>query len=111
MTLHIHPVLSQVEDGSLRFNFGAAGEQELRMARTAISETDSVVRVRDGGIVAVSGLTQGGSGAVGDRAAREWVILVKATAVPGVWQGGADLAERRDLPGARPGRGTAGMQP
>lgn len=102
VTLHVHPVFSRVEDGVLRFNFGAAGEQELRIARTAISETDTVVRVPDGGIVAISGLTQPETGSAGP--AREWVILVKATAVPGVWQGSIDLGDRRDAGGLPAGQ-------
>lgn len=105
ITLHVHPVFSRVDDGLLRFNFGGAGEQELRIAKTSISETDTVVRVRDGSIVAISGLTPVAASDPGR--AQEWVILVKATAVPGVWQGRVELGDRPDFGGI--GAGQEGM--
>ena len=67
----------------------------LRLIRQAVSI------MRDGGIVAISGLTPAPAGSAGP--VREWVILVKATAVPGVWPGGTDLGDRPEA-GGNPAR-------
>lgn len=57
--LHIHPLVSRVDNGNLPFNFGGAlGQQTLSIAKTTINETDTIVRVQDGNIVALGGLMQ-----------------------------------------------------
>lgn len=57
--LHIHPLVSRVDNGVLSFNFGGGlGQQNLSIAKTTINETDTVVRVQDGNIVALGGLMQ-----------------------------------------------------
>ena len=60
ITLHIHPLVSNVENGSLTFNFGTSGggAQTLQVAKSNINETDTIVRVQDGNIVALGGLMQ-----------------------------------------------------
>jgi MSHA biogenesis protein MshL len=60
ITLHIHPLVSNVENGSLSFNFGTAGggPQILQVAKSNINESDTIVRVQDGSIVALGGLMQ-----------------------------------------------------
>jgi MSHA biogenesis protein MshL len=59
ITLHIHPLVSNVENGSLNFNFGTGlGAQNLQVAKSTINESDTIVRVQDGNIVALGGLMQ-----------------------------------------------------
>lgn len=55
--LHIHPLVSNVTQQDLTFNFGGGGtDTTLPLARSSINETDTIVRVQDGNIVALGGL-------------------------------------------------------
>lgn len=106
--LHIHPSVSQVSQSPQRIDLGSGGILNLPLAKSNISETDSIVRAQDGQIVAIGGLmTQAmtddrsqmpglgdipGVGAMFRQSAkslqkRELVILLKASVVHdnGVW--------------------------
>jgi MSHA biogenesis protein MshL len=54
--LHIHPSVSQVIDKTKDINLGAAGTFRLPLASSDIRETDTIVRVTNGNIVAIGGL-------------------------------------------------------
>jgi MSHA biogenesis protein MshL len=54
--LHIHPSVSNVTTVDKSVNLGAGGSLTLPLASSSISETDSVVRGRDGNVVAIGGL-------------------------------------------------------
>ncbi|MES2538384.1 MAG: secretin N-terminal domain-containing protein [Pseudomonadota bacterium] len=54
--LHIHPSVSNVTTVEKNVNLGAGGSLTLPLASSSISETDSVVRGRDGNVVAIGGL-------------------------------------------------------
>lgn len=54
--LHIHPSVSQVETVNKSIDLGVGGALRLPLASSNTSETDSVVRGRDGQIVAIGGL-------------------------------------------------------
>lgn len=54
--LHIHPSVSEVTTVDKPINLGSAGTFSLPLASSAVSETDSIVRGRDGQIVAIGGL-------------------------------------------------------
>lgn len=54
--LHVHPSVSVVEEKTKTVNLGDLGIFTLPLASSSISETDSIVRVRDGSIVAIGGL-------------------------------------------------------
>jgi len=55
--LHIHPSVSLVTENLKTINLGGTlGTLNLPLASSAVSETDSVVRVQDGSIVAIGGL-------------------------------------------------------
>lgn len=54
--LHIHPSVSDVTTVDKPINLGSAGTFSLPLASSAVSETDSIVRGRDGQIVAIGGL-------------------------------------------------------
>jgi MSHA biogenesis protein MshL len=101
--LHIHPLVSNVVQQDLTFNFGGGGtDTTLPLARSSINETDTIVRVQDGNIVALGGLMKvdvandrsgipllqdlpGVGGLFGNttrtRTKRELVILLKPTVI------------------------------
>lgn len=56
--LHVHPSISTVTEKQKSINLGSLGSYKLPLAASTISETDSIVRVRDGQIVAIGGLMQ-----------------------------------------------------
>ena len=104
--LHIHPLVSNVVQQDLTFNFGGTGSADtiLPLAKSSINETDTIVRVQDGNIVALGGLMKvdvandrsgipvlqdipGVGGLFGNttrtRIKRELVILLKPTVIKG----------------------------
>lgn len=54
--LHVHPTISVVTEKSKNIDLGALGNYKLPLAASTVNETDSIVRVRDGQIVAIGGL-------------------------------------------------------
>jgi MSHA biogenesis protein MshL len=54
--LHVHPTISSVTEKNKNIDLGALGAFKLPLAASAVNETDSIVRVRDGQIVAIGGL-------------------------------------------------------
>jgi MSHA biogenesis protein MshL len=55
--LHIHPAVSEVTESVRVVNLGSQiAEIRLPLAKSTVSETDTVVRVTDGNIVAIGGL-------------------------------------------------------
>jgi len=117
--LHVHPSVSNVVQDDKNVNLGAVfgGQVTLPLARSTVSETDSVVRVRDGNVVAVGGLMKldindNRSGVPGLRDApgvgglfgsdrrtavkKELVILIKPTVINSDRESAADLREIRD---------------
>ena len=57
ITLHIRPAVTEVTSKNLIVNLGEqAGTYTLPFASSRVKETDSIVRVRDGMIVAIGGL-------------------------------------------------------
>jgi MSHA biogenesis protein MshL len=54
--LHIHPSVSRVIDKVKDIDLGEAGTFRLPLASSDIRETDTIVRVRNGNIVAIGGL-------------------------------------------------------
>jgi MSHA biogenesis protein MshL len=112
--LHVHPSVSVVAEKQKTIDLGTLGNFVLPLATSAINETDSIVRVRDGNIVAIGGLMKQdqadsrtqvpglgdapGIGALfGQRAKtlqkRELVILIKPTIILNDASWAADLAE------------------
>ena len=57
VTLHVHPVVSQVTGNEIAFTLNGK-VQTIPSARTAIRESDSIVHARDGQIVVIGGLMQ-----------------------------------------------------
>ncbi len=124
--LHIHPSVSLVTENLKTINLGGTlGSLNLPLASSAVSETDSVVRVQDGSIVAIGGLMR--QSMTDDRSEvpvagevpvfgslfrntnrvsqkRELVILLKTTVVQGDSDWGQDILNSRErIQKLRPG--------
>jgi len=56
IVLHVHPSISLVKAKQTVIDLGTLGQFTLPLANSAVNETDSVVRVQDGNIVAIGGL-------------------------------------------------------
>jgi MSHA biogenesis protein MshL len=114
--LHIHPSVSQVTTDSKEIALGAAGNLTLPLAKSNVSETDTIVRVTNGNIVALGGLmkldsrdsrgglpgatnTFGGLFGSTQKAVvkKEMVILLKPTIIQGdrSWDDTVDDARER----------------
>lgn len=111
--LHMHPSISQVTTVNKQLNLGGnSGQINLPLASSNVSETDSIVRTRDGRVIAIGGLMTESSVSnrskvpgLGDvkgvgaafrqnasnTAKSELVILLKATVVQGQESWGSDM--------------------
>lgn len=111
--LHVHPSVSLVTTVNKKLDLGVLmGTYNLPLASSSVSETDSVVRARDGQIVAIGGLMRqatfdDNSGLPGLPKAvfgqtskrtekRELVILLKPTVVDGDRDWSEDITRSRD---------------
>ena len=56
IVLHVHPMVSVVNEKNKTVNMGTLGSFSLPLATSNINETDSIVRIQDGNIVAIGGL-------------------------------------------------------
>lgn len=102
ITLHIHPSVTSVTEKVKQVDLGTIGNYRLPLASSSVNETDTVVRIPDGQIVAIGGLmqtesSQRGSGVpgtsnipllsslLGNRASsgrkREIVVLIKPSII------------------------------
>ena len=54
--LHVHPTISVVTEKQKNIDLGSLGSFRLPLAASTVNETDSIVRVKDGQIVAIGGL-------------------------------------------------------
>lgn len=119
VVLHIHPSVSNVQQDDKVVNLGSVfgGQITLPLARSTVSETDSIVRVRNNNIVAIGGLmkldaSDGHSGLPGlqdeptvgglfgsqrrTMVKKELVILIKPSVMQSDSDWDADLSESRD---------------
>lgn len=111
--LHVHPSVGQVSTVNKILNLGAGvGTYTLPLASSSTSETDSIVRARDGQIVAIGGLMRQATieeesgfpglsklifGQTSKRTEkRELVILIKPTVVNGDKDWSDDITRSRD---------------
>jgi MSHA biogenesis protein MshL len=113
--LHVHPSISNVTEATKNIDLGALGSYKLPLATSSINEIDSIVRVRDGQIVAIGGLMKQetrmertgvpglqslpGLGALFRQtnevtSKRELVVLLKPTVIheDGLWPDAGDAA-------------------
>ena len=117
ITLHIHPSVTAVSTVTKQIDLGAVGNYKLPLAYSSVNETDTVVRIPDGNIVAIGGLMQmesnksrsgmPGSGynevtstLFGNRIEtsrkKEVVVLIKPTIIRGVEDWQATALQARD---------------
>jgi MSHA biogenesis protein MshL len=113
IVLHVHPSVSKVSTVNKSVNMGSViGTFNLPVPSSTISETDSVVRAKDGQIVAIGGLMRqaeanddsglpmlpksmfGQTSKAVEK--RELVILLKPTVVDSDQDWSADIARSRD---------------
>ena len=111
--LHVHPSVGQVNTVNKVLNLGSAvGTYTLPLASSSISETDSIVRARNGQIVAIGGLMRQATveeqsglpglsklifGQTSKRTEkRELVILIKPTVVNTDKDWSEDIVRSRD---------------
>jgi len=116
--LHVHPSVSSVTTNNKDIDLGSLGLYRLPLAASTVSETDSIVRLKDGEIAAIGGLmtrssqdTRSGVPGLADipglgalfrndvasRAKHELVILLKPTVIRQAadWAQGVDEARGR----------------
>lgn len=112
--LHVHPSVSQVSTVNKGVNLGSAGSLNLPLATSVTSEMDSMVRGKDGQVVAIGGLmrqsgsnnrsgvpTAGSLPIIGAlfsnrdevQQKRELVVLIKPTIVDGAASWSSDLLD------------------
>ncbi len=110
--LHVHPSVSNVTESDLQVNLGGTfASIILPLARSTVSETDTVVRISDGNIVAIGGLMSvnlqdnrgglpGAKGIFGNSnvqmSKKELVILLKPTLIVSDRSWEQDLEETRE---------------
>lgn len=58
VTLHVHPSVTSVTEKTKQIDLGTIGSYKLPLASSSVNETDTVVRIPDGSIVAIGGLMQ-----------------------------------------------------
>jgi MSHA biogenesis protein MshL len=115
ITLHIRPSVTAVTEKTRQIDLGAIGNYRLPLASSSVNETDTMVRVPDGDIVAIGGLMQAESarrssglpGATGNPVSRllfsnrndsvrkkELVVLIKPTIIRSAddWQRASEQA-------------------
>ena len=58
ITLHVHPSVTFVTEKTKQVDLGSIGNYRLPLASSSVNETDTLVRLQDGNIVAIGGLMQ-----------------------------------------------------
>lgn len=58
VTMHVRPSVSTVSERTRVLDLGSAGNYKLPTARSSVNETDTVVRIENGQMVAIGGLMQ-----------------------------------------------------
>ncbi len=86
--LHIHPSVSSVIEKTKNIDLGISGNFRLPLASSSISESDTIVRVSDGNIVAIGGLMK-------ESSARDSSGLPGLSSTP--WIGGLFGSKRRSV--------------
>ncbi|OLP06394.1 pilus biogenesis protein MshL [Rhodoferax antarcticus ANT.BR] len=58
ITLHVHPSVTTVTEKTRQVNLGDLGNYQFPLASSNVNESDTLVRIQDGKIVAIGGLMQ-----------------------------------------------------
>jgi MSHA biogenesis protein MshL len=91
--LHVHPAISNVAEKTKNIDLGQLGSFRLPLAASTVNESDSIVRIGDGQIVAIGGLmvqqsNNSRSGVPG---------LQEAPVVGGLFRQTSDASTKREL--------------
>jgi MSHA biogenesis protein MshL len=91
--MHVHPAISNVTEKTKAIDLGSLGNFRLPLAASTVNETDTIVRIGDGQIVAIGGLmlqhnANSRSGVPG---------LSDAPLVGGLFRQTSDLSSKREL--------------
>ncbi|MEO8410965.1 MAG: secretin N-terminal domain-containing protein [Propionivibrio sp.] len=83
IVLHVHPSISVVTEKQKVIDLGSLGTYTLPLANSTVNETDSIVRVQDGNIVAIGGLmkqeqSSDANGLPGTTESSSWGLLFGA---------------------------------
>jgi MSHA biogenesis protein MshL len=130
--LHMHPSISQVTTVNKQLSLGVNNQINLPLASSSVSETDSIVRTRDGNVIAIGGLMTEGNTRTGSKvpglgdikgvgkvfrqngaqsSKSELVILLKSTVIQSSDSWSEDmLSSQRRLEQMRVGQQGAGGQ-
>lgn len=91
--LHVHPAISTVTERTKNLDLGTLGAYRLPLASSSVNETDSIVRVRDGQIVAIGGLMQQVTST--DRSGMPGISRIPL--IGGLFRQSADVNKKREL--------------
>lgn len=91
--LHVHPAISVVNEKQKVIDLGDLGSFRLPLAASAINETDSIVRIKDGQIVAIGGLMR--HEAMNDRAGVPG--LSEVAGIGGLFRQNSRATSKREL--------------
>lgn len=58
ITLHVRPSVTNVTEKTKQIDLGSIGNYKLPLASSSVNESDTMVRIQDGNIVAIGGLMQ-----------------------------------------------------
>jgi MSHA biogenesis protein MshL len=58
ITLHVHPSVTTVTEKTREVDLGTVGNYRFPLASSEVNESDTLVRIQDGKIVAIGGLMQ-----------------------------------------------------
>ena len=58
ITLHVRPSVTNVTEKTKQIDLGTIGNYKLPLASSSVNESDTMVRIQDGNIVAIGGLMQ-----------------------------------------------------
>ncbi len=58
ITLHIRPSVTSITEKNMQISLGTTGNFQLPLASRSVNESDTIVRIQDGNIVAIGGLMQ-----------------------------------------------------
>ena len=91
--LHVHPTISVVTEKNKNIDLGSLGSFRLPLAASTVNETDSIVRVKDGQIVAIGGLMK--HTMIDERTGLP--VLSDAPVVGGLFRQSTTLHSKREL--------------
>jgi MSHA biogenesis protein MshL len=91
--LHVHPAISNVTEKTKAIDLGSLGNFRLPLAASTVNESDSIVRIGDGQIVAIGGLMVQGS----NDSKSGVPVLSEAPVVGGLFRQTSNVSSKREM--------------